>query len=69
MTGEFTLSIDLGNAAMRGPEHVAAALRDVAEDLHSAGGFGGSPGRIRDANGNTVGEWSVDADPELPTAA
>lgn len=61
---DFMLSIDLGNAAMRQRDQVAAALRAVADRLDAEADRGNddratSEGNIRDANGNTVGGWSV----------
>ena len=56
----FTLSIDLGNAAMQTPDQIADALRKVAEKLTDRGDFSGpEDGTIRDYNGNTVGQWNV----------
>lgn len=55
MAGTFELGIELGNAAMQEPEHVAAALRSVAQQLEDHARTG--PGRIRDVNGNTVGGY------------
>ena len=57
--GEFSLTITLGNAAMSEPEHVAAALRSVAEQIEDHGRIGEC--RIRDANGNTVGRYGREA--------
>lgn len=58
----FTLTIKLGNAAMMTPADIAAALREVADDL--ADGLErahqtASPHVIRDVNGNPVGEWAA----------
>jgi hypothetical protein len=66
----FTLTIDLGNDAMQAPEDVAAALRRVAREVDCWAEWpidDGEPATIadnmnttvRDANGNTVGEWAV----------
>jgi hypothetical protein len=52
---KFTLSIELGNEAMQTGEDVARALREVAKKLDG----GDDSGRIRDENGNTVGEWDL----------
>ena len=52
----FTLKIETGNAAMCEPEHVADALREVADKLDA----GEETGGIRDENGNTVGEFAAD---------
>jgi hypothetical protein len=65
MPDKFKLEIELGNAAMQTPEDVADALRRVADTLAGvgfvagAGGFGRGSQRIRDLNGNTVGDWMV----------
>lgn len=64
---KFTLTIKLGNAEMVSGQHVAAALREVAgrvemqgdDELESSDAYDRS-GRIRDANGNTVGTWAVE---------
>jgi hypothetical protein len=50
----FVLKIKMGNAAMQTLDDIAAALHDAAEriardDL--------ATGRVRDVNGNTVGQW------------
>lgn len=54
MFDRFTLTIELGNAAMQSGPDVAAALRAVADriehDLEARG-------TIRDENGNTVGSY------------
>ena len=64
---KFTLTINLGNDAMKTGEDLAAALHAVADKLAALGGdpieedrddFDGS-GRIRDDNGNGVGAWMV----------
>tara|TARA_R110000868_G_scaffold86426_4_gene242393 strand:- start:568 stop:768 length:201 start_codon:yes stop_codon:yes gene_type:complete len=64
---KLTLSITLGNDAMRTGEDLAAALHDVADKLAALGGepidedrddFDGS-GRIADENGNGVGRWLI----------
>lgn len=56
MFNHFTLTIQLGNDAMRSGPDVAAALRAVADRIeHELE----ARGPIRDANGNTVGEYQV----------
>ena len=52
---KFTLSITLGNDAMRTPADIATALHRVARILETSDGE--TRGTIRDANGNTVGSW------------
>lgn len=58
----FTAKIETGNAAMLDAEHVADALREIAREVFHGGEFG----RIRDANGNTVGEWSLQLEENAP---
>jgi hypothetical protein len=55
----FRLRIELGNDAMRTGEDVARALREVADQVEGFDPFVPYGARIRDANGNTVGEWDV----------
>lgn len=57
--GGFRLDVELGNDAMRSPEHVADVLRDVADRLSSPNT---RRGNVRDVNGNTVGRYAL----ELP---
>jgi len=60
---KYTLTIELGNSDMRTSRHVKKALSEAGERLMAA-----IPqvinredsGRIRDVNGNTVGEWKVE---------
>jgi hypothetical protein len=59
----FTLTIELGNAAMTDALDIAEALKAVVESLES-NHVGCDPietatETIRDFNGNTVGQWSV----------
>lgn len=55
----FTLKIQGGNDAMANPVDVGRALERVAQKLVDHGDFPEAlEGRIRDANGNTVGEWA-----------
>jgi hypothetical protein len=53
---EFTLRIDLGNDAMREPEHIANALHRVAQAIEHSHG---AEGIIIDDNGNTVGKFET----------
>ena len=60
----FRLKIELGNAAMLTGQDVAGALREVADKVEAIGDdeLGNTDpydrkGKIRDINGNTVGEW------------
>lgn len=66
----FTLSIELGNDAMRSGADIADVLRTTAtllddphltfDDPADESGYDRN-GRLRDANGNTVGAWKVRA--------
>jgi hypothetical protein len=64
-TETFTLTIDLGGAAMSEPADVAAALEKVAERVRRQCQLGMSEWTdpILDENGNTVGTYGV----EVPT--
>lgn len=60
----FNIVINLGNDAMRTPQHVAAALAEIAASLQTARPFNkwgpsslSEP--VRDVNGSTVGQWEV----------
>lgn len=61
----FKLSIDLGNDGMRTQHDVAEALigiakrmrRSEADEPHDAG-------RVYDINGNSVGSWQYDHEPD-----
>lgn len=57
----FTLTITLGNDAMQTGEDVAEALNRAADNLWGVteGLTREDSGTVWDANGNTVGEWSV----------
>jgi len=55
---EFTISIMMGNDAMRTPADVAKQLRHVASELED--GF--EAGTIRDDNGNNVGHFGTSED-------
>lgn len=58
---KFTLTIELGNAAMQTPADVAAALVGVAyKQLAGTLWTDADSGPIRDKNGNTVGRWEVE---------
>jgi len=61
----FHLTIDLKNAATQTGTDLAGALRDLADGF--ADDNGSEPpepttGNVRDANGNTVGTWTVTKD-------
>jgi hypothetical protein len=60
----FTLTITLGNDAMRKPSDIAEALRTLADKLNSGDAFDETNyehayGFLRDINGNRVGEWKI----------
>lgn len=57
MTGRFILRVELGNDAMRTREQLSRAIRDVATRITIAEH---TEGRIRDENGNTVGDWALE---------
>ena len=56
---QFTITIKLGDDAMRHGNHVARALRIVAKKIEDLGFSCANGGGIMDANGNKVGEWEV----------
>lgn len=53
----FKLEIRTGNDAMDSSDDVADALHKLADQL--ADHMGALDGLVRDANGNTVGEWTL----------
>ena len=58
----FTIDIELGNDAMRSRNHVANALRKIADKLIDAEIHAlhiEQSGKIMDLNGNSVGLWAV----------
>lgn len=72
---KFTLTIDLGNEAMRSGADVANVLGKLARRIElREDGYGDSltPNgfvAIFDANGNTIGQWRVtDDDPDYADA-
>ena len=61
MTANFTLTIEMGNEAMRTYADIAAATRRIFADFASRTELlQDDAGRIYDANGNKVGHWSSD---------
>ena len=56
---KLTVTIDLGNDAMRTRKDVAKALRDLAKRI---GTSRDTSGRILDENGNSVGRWEIQCD-------
>jgi hypothetical protein len=56
---KLVIEIDLGNDAMKTGQDVIEALADTS--IVAIGELGdGDSGRIRDANGNSVGIWKVE---------
>jgi hypothetical protein len=58
----FTLTIELGNDAMRTHADLALALQCLADDFLAADDLAeplGAGGGVRDLNGNTVGDWRI----------
>jgi hypothetical protein len=54
---KFTLTIDMGNAAMRSTDDVARYLRKLAGKIdHECR----TEGKVMDENGNSCGEWAFD---------
>jgi hypothetical protein len=53
---QFGVLIDLGNDAMREPEHVSDALRSIADKIDS----GEYTGTVTDENGSNVGTFHVE---------
>ncbi len=55
----FKLTIEMGNDAMRDADDLAAALHQVASGLRGLGTLQ-LEGDVRDANGNTVGNYQYE---------
>jgi hypothetical protein len=57
---QFTLTISLDNddAHQGGPDALAGYLRDVASNVQAGHGTG----RVRDLNGNTIGQYDITDD-------
>lgn len=62
MSDQFAFTIELGNDAMRTNGDIAEALRQLASQF-DGDAYGpaeaGDSGHVRDANGNTVGDWEI----------
>jgi len=58
MANQFSIKIELGNDAMRTRRDVVRVLRELAATIDD--GSKREEGKIRDANGNSVGSWSFD---------
>lgn len=57
---KFTLTINLGNDAIRTGNDVADALQETAINYLSNSDLRkGDSGRVMDKNGNNVGQWEV----------
>lgn len=60
---KFTLTIDLGNDAMQTSDDIGKALADISKTMRGDHTkvlhIEGQGAKIRDVNGNTVGEWRV----------
>jgi hypothetical protein len=54
----FQLRIEIGNAAMSDAADVGRALIELGERLHDRDWIG-TPHKLKDVNGNTVGEWDL----------
>lgn len=61
---EFRLKIEMGNAAMLTSNDVAESLKKIASYLEDfpRRSMKAGENKIRDYNGNTVGEWEFIAD-------
>ena len=57
--GRFVLEVDLDGDDMQDPRALASALEGVAGKVRALEQY---PQKILDANGNTVGEWTVRVD-------
>jgi hypothetical protein len=55
---KLTIRIEMGNAAFEDAGELGRILHELADKV--AAGAVHDEGKIRDANGNTVGEWSVE---------
>lgn len=69
MSQTFTVTLELGNDAMRTAGAVVASLRKIAnqiqEERYPEDPLYPTDSRsVRDRNGNTVGSWNVDEMPD-----
>ena len=60
----FTLDFELKNAAFATREDSEAECERIMLIVANKVSSGDECGIIRDINGNTVGDWTVDLDPE-----
>ena len=56
---QFTLTINLGNDAMRSPVHIRDALRAISDKIRYDDELDDLTQKIRDINGNVVGKYEV----------
>jgi hypothetical protein len=56
MPDQFTLTLELGNEAMQTLDDIADTLRELADKLSTSYD---TEGKVRDANGNTIGTFVV----------
>ena len=58
---EFKLEINMSNQAFREPSELARIIREqVLNRINiSNESIGGIGGKVRDINGNTVGQWDI----------
>ena len=54
---KLVLELELGNDAMKLPQHVSDALAAVAKQVPHVVMSKGISTKIKDANGNTIGKW------------
>ena len=54
---KFVIEIDLGNEAMKLPQHITEALAAIAKQIPHVVVMKGSSTKIKDLNGNVVGSW------------
>lgn len=58
MNGSFTVTIELGNDAMKTRRDIFVALKSVAIKVIG----GANHGAVKDENGNSVGEFELKAE-------
>lgn len=54
---KFVLEIEIGNDAMKLPQHIAEALAAIAKQVPSVIMMKGMTTKVKDANGNSIGSW------------
>lgn len=54
---KLVLELELGNDAMKLPQHVSDALAAVAKQVPHVVMSKGISTKIKDVNGNTIGKW------------